>query len=345
MNLRRQIKKDAQRALRDGWGRAVAILLITAAVIVALVLFEGIFYQIFHLSGFRDVTLTAGNYLLTPITVSLGTLIITGFIVFIGFILLSPLHAGTACWYYQLVSTGAEDISSVFRFFSSGRLLLRSWMLYLQLIVRSLFWTVLFMAPGGVVLYFSVGLYASRGDSIDTVMGIFGIVIGILLLLTAALLLSVFLLRYFLAPYILADDQKLSARKCIVLSKRYMKGRKGQLWVFHLSFFPWMLLSLLILPLLYVLPYISCASALYAKYLIEVKHRQQETPKVVQEPSEKKTDSATQVYPPVSSGEEVVEEEIPTHNVANGDPQAQIAEQDEDMTYIREDIPQTPHEE
>ena len=200
------------------------------------------------------------------------------------------------------------------------------------------------MAPGGIVLYFSMGLYVGRGDSIDTVMGIFGIVIGALLLITAALLLSVFLLRYFLAPYILAEDQKQSARKCIVLSKRYMKGRKGQLWVFYLSFFPWLLLSFLILPILYVCPYISCASALYAKYLIEVKNRQKEIPNKAGQTVKKKTESPTQVYQTVSQQDEDQELISPSNNVANGDPQAQVAEHDEDMTYIREDISQAPHE-
>ncbi|MDO5014485.1 MAG: DUF975 family protein [Clostridia bacterium] len=47
----------------------------------------------------------------------------------------------------------------------------------------------------------------------------------------------------FLTPYLMADDPKLSAIDAIKKSWELMKGKKGKLFVLHLSFLGWFLLS------------------------------------------------------------------------------------------------------
>lgn len=59
--------------------------------------------------------------------------------------------------------------------------------------------------------------------------------------------------RYSQAYYILADHPELSVGQCIRLSKEYMKGNKGKLFVFQLSFIGWIALTTLpVFPLLYL---------------------------------------------------------------------------------------------
>ncbi|MDR0952491.1 MAG: DUF975 family protein [Oscillospiraceae bacterium] len=61
--------------------------------------------------------------------------------------------------------------------------------------------------------------------------------------------------RYSQALYILIDNPELSALECIRRSKALMNGRKGELFVLHLSFLGWILLTIIPFVSLWVTPY------------------------------------------------------------------------------------------
>ncbi len=65
-------------------------------------------------------------------------------------------------------------------------------------------------------------------------------------------------------PYMLADDPNISGMKAIRRSWENMKGHKGELFVLHLSFIGWILLTILtcgILAVFYVGPYMALSEA------------------------------------------------------------------------------------
>jgi uncharacterized membrane protein len=69
---------------------------------------------------------------------------------------------------------------------------------------------------------------------------------------------------YALVPYIICDDENLSVTETAILSKEMMNGHKMELFVLHLSFIGWSLLSLFtfgILEIVYVTPYRNAAIA------------------------------------------------------------------------------------
>ena len=69
---------------------------------------------------------------------------------------------------------------------------------------------------------------------------------------------------YRMVPYILKEHPELSGTQAITLSRRMMKGHKGDAFVLDLSFIGWILLSALtfgILHLFYVGPYIEATNA------------------------------------------------------------------------------------
>lgn len=71
-------------------------------------------------------------------------------------------------------------------------------------------------------------------------------------------------LSYSLTMYILADCPNVMAQDALKLSMRIMQGKKGKLFVFHLSFIGWHLLSALtggLLSVFYVSPYIQSSMA------------------------------------------------------------------------------------
>lgn len=72
------------------------------------------------------------------------------------------------------------------------------------------------------------------------------------------------LYSYRLVPYILKEHPEISGTQAITLSRRMMKGHKGDAFVLDLSFIGWMLLSALtfgILHLFYVGPYVEATNA------------------------------------------------------------------------------------
>ena len=69
---------------------------------------------------------------------------------------------------------------------------------------------------------------------------------------------------YRLVPYILKEHPELSGTDAITLSRKMMKGHKGDAFVLDLSFIGWILLSVLtlgILTIFYVGPYIQATNA------------------------------------------------------------------------------------
>ncbi len=71
---------------------------------------------------------------------------------------------------------------------------------------------------------------------------------------------------YAMTPYILSDCPNVKAKDALKLSMRIMKGKKGRLFVFYLSFIGWGLLSCLtagILGIFYVGPYMQSSMAVW----------------------------------------------------------------------------------
>ena len=68
---------------------------------------------------------------------------------------------------------------------------------------------------------------------------------------------------YSMAYYVLADNPEMTAREALKESMRIMDGHKMELFVLHLSFLGWILLSYVTfgLSLFYVIPYMSATVA------------------------------------------------------------------------------------
>ena len=76
---------------------------------------------------------------------------------------------------------------------------------------------------------------------------------------------------YAMTPYILSDCPNVKAKDALKLSMRIMKGHKGELFVFELSFLGWLILDGLtcgILGIFYLNPYVSTS---LAGYYLEVR--------------------------------------------------------------------------
>ena len=77
---------------------------------------------------------------------------------------------------------------------------------------------------------------------------------------------------YAMTMYILNDHPEMSASEAITESRKMMNGHKGELFVLHLSFLGWGILSSFTfgILLLYVMPYMQATSAAFYEKLKEM---------------------------------------------------------------------------
>ena len=75
--------------------------------------------------------------------------------------------------------------------------------------------------------------------------------------------------QYIFVHNIIHDNPNLSAKQARELSRRMTDGYKGDLFIMHLSFIPWLLLVGITFGIaaIYVVPYMACTGAMYYENL------------------------------------------------------------------------------
>lgn len=94
----------------------------------------------------------------------------------------------------------------------------------------------------------------------------FFVTVGFLLLIIPGIIIA---LNYTFVFYLLADNNKLEIKECMSKSKELIKGYRLDYCLFSLSFIGWILLCILIVPIIWVVPYITTAETLYYDKLRE----------------------------------------------------------------------------
>lgn len=275
MEFHRRIKKSARASLQGSWGQAVAIVFTVLGVYLLISALEQALYLVLGLSGFLDVFNTPEFYLDDSLNTDLGAVLSTGFSSLLLFLLGAPLTAGSAGWYFSLSAGTPLGFEGLFRPFTSGRSYIRVLGAALLVGVRSALWGVAFLLPPGALA--ALFLWASGTDNlpVSAMLINIGFAISQLLFAIALFFFFVFLQRYSLVYYLLADRPQVSAARAVGMSVKMMKNHKWESVSLRISFVGWHLLSLLILPMLYTAPFYHASMAIYSRYVIECFQRAQ----------------------------------------------------------------------
>lgn len=94
------------------------------------------------------------------------------------------------------------------------------------------------------------------------------VLLGFICLIIPGIILS---FAYTMVFYVFIDNPGLNAKDYLNLSKDLMNGHKFNYFVFCLSFIGWILLCGLIIPIIWVVPYITTAQTIYYEKLKELK--------------------------------------------------------------------------
>lgn len=131
--------------------------------------------------------------------------------------------------------------------------------------VLKLLWTSALLSPA--LLIFSSVLLLSLNGGIELYLFISLAAGGVLLLITGLIFRFIIVQRYFLAPYLLADDPKLKVVQAVKRSKNLSEGQLFRVIKFKLKFLPTFLLYPLIFPAVFLRPNYKQGCSVVAKEL------------------------------------------------------------------------------
>ncbi|MBR5310629.1 MAG: DUF975 family protein [Oscillospiraceae bacterium] len=260
MELFRIIKSDARKALRFCGGRTVAAMLIVFLAYLAISLMESVLLLVFmgteaiHLDYFAS-----GN---PPIEV----LCITGGCSVLYFIVLSVIAMGYTKLHFSFAEGKDESISTLFDMFSSGRKFFGTLLFEIFYGIRTILSGAFAAAPGTALFYIAYNYLPETGRTLQLIK-ISACCIAISLIILCLSLWLIFIQRWHLARYYFIN--KSGIFKSFSLSVKATKGLRVSLLKFKFSFMGWALLSVLILPLIWAIPYYAVSEAIYSKYLME----------------------------------------------------------------------------
>lgn len=176
------------------------------------------------------------------------------------FFLFSPVINGYIRAFYRASYSNCIDLSDVFYCFSRGRYG-KALRLNLSVFLRMLLPLMLLYAP---LIIYEIVAFNIEGDFYGSVLYHNFYFLFSVLSTTAAVLYS---LRYYTVFTVSADNPQFSTKQVFAYNKYIMQYRTASAAKLIFSFVPWMLLCLLVLPMLYVIPYITMSLCVSAKWM------------------------------------------------------------------------------
>lgn len=213
--------------------------------------------QIIKGGGLQTATQTLFSTVVFKWIVFSVSLILLFFTVFI----LAAMRYGRENWFWRRSNFEYTPPSVAFYGFADKK---RAFALWIKLKALCLFWYVLFLLPCAAATACAILLWRK---SVSTL--VFTAVAVCIAALAFVGLLFAFIVtqRYALAYYALFDDQNASSGTAVKESKRIMSGNERRLARLKLSFVPWFLSCVFILPLFYVAPYYKLSTTAFCRRL------------------------------------------------------------------------------
>lgn len=247
------IKAEARLSLKDKWPKALGIGALALSSFCLIYVFFSMLYLMF--SG------ALGS------TWGMVLSLIPAFFIWQFFCV--PLLYGVLRWFWFTASGEDIPVNEIFFYFSRTREYIRSISLGFRIFCRIVGILFVCFLPSGIIsvlcrpalydmLNFAMPFFVSSLWSLGNVLTLFGTILS-----------TILLLRYFAAPILMINDNNISPQEALHLSSIISKQVNGKTFGFLLSFFGWAILSLLVIPLLYILPFFMASYAIYCKYIIE----------------------------------------------------------------------------
>lgn len=186
----------------------------------------------------------------------------------LSFLLLLPLFLGALCFFRRMLWGQNDSVLLLFRYFSSLGEYRRAIHLSFLVIIRLISNGVLLFSPCFIVRIFSSNKLYSLINVSMPVWAESLIYVSYFLGALGALALFFVMLKIYLAPFLFVADEGMDADEAINMSQIISKRTDSDFFWLILSFAPWVLLSLFVIPLVFTLPYFICSYLVHCRFAV-----------------------------------------------------------------------------
>ncbi len=179
----------------------------------------------------------------------------------IAFLVLSPMFTGYIRLYYNAALNGNYDINDIFYYFTNKhykKALKLNLLFFLRMIIPCV---IAFLIPTAFSTLANRFLKNSFTESIWFYDVVF------ILSVLSVFLLVLYMIKYFSVYTLFIEYPDMPINKYFIYSKKIMRNNTKKVRDLIFSFIPWLLLCLTILPLIYVVPYITQSLCISSKWL------------------------------------------------------------------------------
>lgn len=187
-------------------------------------------------------------------------LIFFAFLGIVSYITLVPFRYASNIWFYENAKKVRLPVKSLFSFYNVKKSP-SALKLVVSVELRKFLCVLVFLTPSFVIAGYI--FYAlSSGIGIKMLLSL--VAGAFLLFVSGAFFAFSFSQRYFLAAYIMYENNSCKVREAIKLSSEIMEKRCFEVAFFKLSFFGWFMLCVFVFPTLYVYPFYKMSNSLKA---------------------------------------------------------------------------------
>lgn len=264
MELFRIIKSDGKKAMSDFGGRAVSAFIIILLFGMGINLFQSFLH--FFLSGAESALYDF--YVLYDVNPK--TLAVTGAAALLWFFVMPALGTGHKKLNLAFAEGRNESVALIFEMFSSPKKYFGTLVFAFAKALRLLFTFAFAALPGGA-LFFVTEKFLPESAGLPGILRTSLFLISVFLLALCFFIGIIFIQRWSLADYYFASGR--GPLESFSLSVKATKGRLTDIIAFRCSFVGWVPLSLLILPMLWSVPFYALSCGIYFRYLMECRER------------------------------------------------------------------------
>ena len=268
-----EIKKAARGALKHCWPEAIIV-----SVVLIATLMLNTFMQLMLMSIFKVKEVwTPFTPTDLPLYSQFASVGITLFSAVFSFLVIFPLIFGVMRWFWAVTGGSSVGVGDIFYYFSSPKIFFKTLGLSIRLYIMLVIGAIVCFLPYILVgIATSPYLYDSLGVSMPIVMN------GLLPLVSffelfGFLAFLMWISMYLLCYTVIFAEPEISSGEIIRRTVKVTKGFRFNTVGFFFSFFGWLLLSLLAVPLIFTVPYLLASFAVYGREVYRAsKHTEQQ---------------------------------------------------------------------
>lgn len=183
-------------------------------------------------------------------------------------LLVFPLSLGLLRFLWRLLFDAEDSPITVFYYFSNKHLYLKVIRFLLLVFVKSLPVIIILYLPVLFVWIFSKGfIFEIVNVSIPLWSTNLGFAIGLLRVL-ATVVLTLYLLKFYLAPMLIVADEDMDIAEALNMSAIISKKTTLDFISLFFSLSGWIVLSVLFVPIPYALPFILVCYAIHSRFAV-----------------------------------------------------------------------------